>query len=203
MSSSEPIKSIVSPLPKGKLKTCQPEDLRERALSGDPTVVQDVILCFQDEIMGFLRKRCGDANDAEDATQDAFESVIRYMDGYRGESSLKNWMYRLASTACTRMRRGQKNDIKRHTTLDDAAVSQLASMGQEVEAMLEAKLMPISEALHSLNETDRNVLWLRDGEGFNTEETAQELGLTATAVKSRLHRARKQLREKLEDRPVA
>lgn len=181
-----------------KSTTCQPEDLRTRALEGDPTVVQDLIACFQQEILAFLRNRCGNTADAEDASQEAFESVVRYLDGYRGESSIKNWMYRLASTACTRMRRGQKNDPKRHSPIEEEKLTHLATLGQEVESMLEAKLMPISEAINKLNPTDRNVLWLRDGEGLSTEETAEELHLTPSAVKSRLHRARKELQALLE-----
>lgn len=178
--------------------TCQPEELRTRALQGDPTVVKDLIACFQHEIMAFLRHRCGNTTDAEDARQEAFESVVRYLDGYRGESSIKNWVYRLASTACTRMRRGQKNDPKIHSSIEEEKLAHLSALGKEIESMLEAKLMPVTEAINQLNPIDRNVLWLRDGEGLSTEETAQELHLTPSAVKSRLHRARKELQSLLD-----
>lgn len=178
--------------------TCQPDELKHRALQGDPAVIEDLIACFQTDIVSFLRQRCGNSNDADDAMQDTFESMIKYLEGYRGESSIKNWLYRLASTACFRMRRGQKNDPKKHTQLDSAKTDKLAHSNQEVESMLEAKLMPIADAIQQLNPVDRKVLWLRDGEGMSTEETAQELDLTVSAVKSRLHRARKELRTYLE-----
>ena len=173
---------------------CDPEFLRKRALEGDPSLVNDLIDCFRDELVGFLRKRCGDTGDAEDAVQDAFESAIRYIHGYRGESSIKNWLYRLASTACSRMRRGRKNSPDLHESIDDANLTSLKAIGIEVEAMIEAKLMPIQDAINHLKPLDRSVLILRDGEEMSTEETAEELGLSTSAVKSRLHRARKELR---------
>lgn len=180
-----------------KVTLCESEVLKRRALHGDPELVGDLIACFQDDLLGFLRKRCGNREDAQDATQDTFESALRYLEGYRGESSLKNWLYRLASSACTRMRRGQKNAQKLHISIDAQASPFDAALGQGMEEMLEARLMPVQEALRKLKPLDRSVLLLRDGEGLSTTETAQELELSESAVKSRLHRARKELRKAL------
>jgi len=96
-----------------------------------------------------------------DATQDAFEAAIQYISEYRGESSLKNWLYRLASSACMKMRRGRKNDPHLHAPLDD--VDCAADPG--LEAALDAKLFPLQEALEQLQPLDRSVLLMRDGEG--------------------------------------
>ncbi len=181
-----------------KRVVCEANKLKKRATSGDPTIVSDLVSCFQDDILGFLRQRCGNEGDAEDASQDTFESALRYIRGYRGESSLKSWLYRLASSACTKMRRGQKNDPKLHVDMDAPDLSAVRSLGLEVEAMLEARLMPVKHSLEQLKQLDRSVFLLRDGEGLSTSETAQRLGLSESAVKSRLHRARKELRGMLE-----
>jgi RNA polymerase sigma-70 factor (ECF subfamily) len=189
---------IFTELENAQAKTCEPEKLRQRALDGDPNLVNDLINCFRNDIIGFLRKRCGNQRDAEDASQDAFESMLRYIHDYRGENSIKNWLYRLASTACSRMRRGQKNQPQIHDSIDEQNLESVQAIGLQVEAMLEAKLMPLQDAIAQLKSLDRSVLLLRDGEELSTEETAQLLGITTSAVKSRLHRARKELRHWLE-----
>ncbi len=176
-------------------RACQPDLLRERAKSGDPALLADLFECFRGDLLAFLRQRCGNAGDADDAMQDAFVAAARYLEGYRGETTLKNWLYRLASTACTRMRRGRKNDPQWNKPFEETTSAPLARMGREVEAMLEARLMPLQAAMGTLAPTDRAVLMLRDGQELSTREVARELRLSEAAVKSRLHRARKAVRE--------
>ena len=179
-------------------KVCQPEELRARAARGDPALLQDLFECFRGDLMGFLRHRCGNAGDADDAMQDAFVAATRYLSGYRGETPLKNWMYRLASSACTRMRRGRKNDHRLHATYEDGLPPAVDRMGREVESMIEARLSPLRRSLEAMDARDRAVLMLRDGEQMSTREVARALSLTEGAVKSRLHRARKALRDRVQ-----
>jgi RNA polymerase sigma-70 factor (ECF subfamily) len=181
-------------------RVCQPDLLRERAARGDPALLGDLFDCFRGDLMGFLRQRCGNPGDADDAMQDAFIAAARYLEGYRGETTLKNWLYRLASTACTRMRRGRKNDPKWNKPFDEIDSSPVAEMGRAVEAMLEARLMPLQSAMKTLAPVDRAVLMLRDGQELSTREVADELKLSEAAVKSRLHRARKAVREAIGER---
>ncbi len=182
-----------------KPKLCNPEELRQRAISGDSHLIDDLIECFKSDLLNFLRRRCGNFIDAEDALQDTFASAFRYLATYRGESSIKNWLYRIASSACTKMRRGKKNSPHIHESLEELDFSKVESLSQEIDSYLEARLMPIRDVLYQLSPLDRSVLLLRDGEGLSTAETAEQLGLTESAVKSRLHRARKRVRALLED----
>jgi len=178
---------------------CDADTMRQRAMRGDPSLLADLFACFRTDLLSFLQHRCSDRVDAEDAVQDTFEAAARYLDGYRGEAALKNWLYRLASSACVRMRRGQKNSPKLHEPLDDSRLQGAAAIGEQAERMLEARLGPIQAALQALSDTDRAVLMLRDGEGMSTAEVAQRLELTQPAVKSRLHRARQVVRGRLAD----
>jgi RNA polymerase sigma-70 factor (ECF subfamily) len=179
---------------------CDPEVLRKRALDGDPALLEDLFACFRTDVIAFLRRRCSDRTDAEDAMQDTFEAAARYLEGYRGEAALKNWSYRLASSACTRMRRGRKNASDLHVSLDEQRHLQgAAAIGAQAERMLEARLSPLQSALEQLGPKDRAVLLLRDGEGMSTAEVADQLGLTLSAVKSRLHRARAAIKTRLDD----
>jgi RNA polymerase sigma-70 factor (ECF subfamily) len=177
---------------------CEADVLRRRALDGDPTLLADLFSCFRSDLMAFLRQRCSDQTDAEDAMQDAFESAARYMEGYRGEAALKNWLYRLASSACVRMRRGRKNAPNLHEPLEEERLRGAQDLGNQAERMLEARLSPLQDALEHLSSTDRAVLLLRDGEGLSTAEVARQTRLTEAAVKSRLHRARRAVRDRLE-----
>ena len=182
-----------------KAKSCEPEELKRRAIGGDPVLIEDLIECFKRDLFKFLRRRCGNAIDAEDALQDTFTAAFRYLSTYRGESSIKNWLYRIASSACTKMRRGKKNSPQLHESIENLDLSRFEELSQEIDSYLEARLMPIREAIYQLSPLDRSVLLLRDGEGLSTSETAVQLGLSESAVKSRLHRARKKLREYLEN----
>jgi RNA polymerase sigma-70 factor (ECF subfamily) len=174
--------------------------LRERAARGDPELLEDLFSCFRGDLVAFLRQRCGNPGDADDAVQDAFMAAARYLQSYRGETTLKNWLYRLASSACTRMRRGRKNDPKLHEAFDDTSSKTVEQMGRAVEAMLEARLMPLQQAIQDLTPVDRAVLMLRDGHEMSTKEVAERMALSEAAVKSRLHRARKAIKAQLSNR---
>lgn len=178
-------------------QTCDPQELLKRAATGDDSLVQEMFTCFRGDLISFLKKRCGNSPDAEDALQDTFENAAKYLEGFRGETKVKNWLYRLASTACMRMRRGQKNNPQLHQTIDESKHSGLEEMGETVERMLDAKLLPLQQALEDLQTTDRAVLLLRDAEGLTAKETGVLLKLSPAGVKSRLHRARLAMKERL------
>jgi RNA polymerase sigma-70 factor, ECF subfamily len=179
------------------MHSCKPEELRARAIKGDPELLADLFNCFRTDLLAFLRQRCGNVGDAADALQDAFVAATRYLSGYRGETPLKNWLYRLASTACAHMRRGRKNDPKLHSQYEDTVALAGEKSGNDLESMVEAKLTPIRGALAALSVTDRAVLLLRDGEQMSAREVAAALSLTEAAVKSRLHRARRAVQSSL------
>ena len=177
-------------------RPCRPEDLHARVRVGDPELLADLFRCFRGDLLAFLRRRCGNPSDAEDAAQDAFVNATVYLGEFRGEATLRSWLYRLASSACTRMRRGRKGDKKTHVPFEEA-LAPLAGL-DDVESRLDARLGPLEAALAALQPLDRAVLLLRDGEGLSAREVATELGLTESAVKSRLHRARSAVRQAIE-----
>lgn len=204
---------------------CAPENLRARAIQGDPTVVEDLFACYRNQLGHFLQNRCGRDADAEDALQDTFVAATAHLDSYRGESATLGWLYRIAANACTRMRRGRKNNSALHISLssDDSHQSHHASASEpnsahidavinalprldlgptdgdvdRLDQLIDARTLPIRDALKELSETDRAVLLLRDAEGLSAKEVAELLHLTESAVKSRLHRARLAVRTRL------
>jgi RNA polymerase sigma-70 factor (ECF subfamily) len=178
----------------------------------------ELVQRYQQALFNFGLRICGQAADAEDMVQDTFLNVFKYLKSFRFESQFKNWLYRIAMSACIKRRRRSKFAPERELSLDEflpgdesAVVNQTPGWAREpLDRLLDEELAGrIEQAILALPETYRPVLVLRDLEGFSTEETAQILSLTPGNVKVRLHRARLFIREQLKDyfhdraRPVA
>jgi len=184
---------------------CDDDELTRRAAAGDPDVFADLIRCYSDRLLAAARARCGDPQDAQDVLQDTYVNALRYLPDFRGEATVRGWLYRLAMSACTKKRRGRKNDPKLHTPLavpssdDDAPrgadLAAAESDDPERQAAVGQTLHKLGELLLDMGELDRAVLLLVDGEGRRPAEVGPMLDLSVPAVKSRLHRARKTLRE--------
>jgi len=143
----------------------------------------------------FGMRMCRSAADADDVLQDTLLAVTTHLAEFEGRSSLTSWVFTLARTACARRRRGMKNAPP---VADDAAaesVSQARSPEQEVSER-ELSVM-LGNALAALPEEYREVLVMRDVEGLSTVEASAAVGVSAEALKSRLHRARSALRDAL------
>lgn len=186
-----------------KLPICEQDTLRDRIVAGDAKALDDLFRCSREALTRYLATRCGNAYDADDALQSTFESATRFLDGYRGDATPKGWLFRVAANACTRMRRGQKNNAALHIPLDErgvrdarggAFVDVLVDPGVDAEGRATSRAGVVFDAIEALEAVDRSVILLRDGEGMSAKETADALGLSEAAVKSRLFRARRAVR---------
>ncbi|MDA8088734.1 MAG: sigma-70 family RNA polymerase sigma factor [Nitrospiraceae bacterium] len=154
----------------------------------------------------YLKRLVG--QDAEDVTQEVFLKVSAALPGFRGESTLPTWIYRIATnTAMDHLRRARPV----RTVLE---INEIASGGQDSEDATEAGLEEgpaldtklirkemnecISSIVDGLPENYRTVLVLSEMEGLQNAEIAQVLGISLDTVKIRLHRARARLRKELE-----
>ena len=151
---------------------------------------------------------CGQHQDAEDVAQDTLLSAFRYLSGFRGETKLKNWLFKIAARACLRKRRKKKGQPEKEISLETFGPPN-ASQAYEIpdwsedpsDHLLRAELKTvIDQAVRELPRKYRLVFNLRDVQGFSTEETAEILEITPQAVKTRLHRARLFLREEIAKR---
>ena len=181
------------------------EEILSRFHSGDRNAVGDLADRYASALYGFGLRMCGNSQDAQDMVQDTFLNVIRYLKGFRGEAKLKNWLFKLASSACIKKRRG-KNRPDRELSLEelrpgdgDGPPSEPPDWSQSpVEELLNEELRAhLAEAVGRLPQKYRLVFVLRDLEGFGTQETADMLNIKPQAVKTRLHRARAFLRKEL------
>jgi RNA polymerase sigma-70 factor (ECF subfamily) len=182
------------------------EVLLGRLRKGAPEAVSELLHLFQGKIFNLAMSILKNESDAEEATQDVFMTVIRKADTFKGNSALYSWMYRICVNTCLmRLRGKRRNDtvsIEEFMpvfTEEGMHASPMDDWSKEVErkALNEELGQMIRKFTDQLSEKYKVVFVLSDVEGLSNEETAQILGLTVPAVKSRLHRARLYLREQL------
>ncbi len=183
-------------------------DIIERFKSGDNSAFEELMNCYEGKIYSFLIRMCGCPDGAKDALQDTFLNAYRYLDGFRGESSFKTWLYRIASTSCLKIKRKRVNEPDFHISMEEFLPKEKETPEDKkpswhttpVEELLNQELNTfIQKSLLSIPRKYRMVLGLRDLEGFTAEETAETLKISVSAVKSRLHRARLFMRKNLEE----
>ncbi len=181
--------------------------LVERLKTGDQAALESVFNLYSAKLYNVAYRILGDEGDTEEVIQDVFWTAYRKVKSFRGNSHFSTWLYRLTvNAALGKMRRSKKNkEIPYEEFLpkfqqdghhlsrpvvdwSDSLEENYAK--QEVQALL-------SEALDHLKPIDKGVVVLSDVEGLSDKEIAETLGLTVSAVKTRLHRARLFLRGKL------
>ena len=185
-------------------------ELARRLMSGDAEAFDRFVEHFRAKIFHYSWLMCGQREDAEEVAQETLLKVFESFDQLREPERVRPWVFRIAKNACLMMRRKSVFAPARELSLDelmpgskndDGEVTlQIADWSHLPEnALLESELKAVIErAIQELPETYRPVILLRDVEELSTEETAQILDLRPDAVKTRLHRARLALRQKLD-----
>lgn len=144
---------------------------------------------------------------AEDAVQDAFINAFRALDSFEGRSSLKTWLHRITVNAClAKMRQSKQraeqaiNEYLPEFDQDNCRIEAPWNHLASVDNILENEHLRglVKTNIFALPEQYRNVLLLRDIEGYDTSEVAILLGISVSNVKVRLHRARSALKKLLE-----
>lgn len=174
---------------------CAPSEILERARSGDPDALDRVTRCYGERLLEVGRRRC--AEQGEDAVQDALLEARDHLGEVREPGALEGWLVRLVQRACGRMRRGHKNDPRRHFPLESATLMEDAATAPDLAAMRGEQAIALGEALLELSPEDRMILLLSEAEDHTGPEVAAELGLSPDVVRQRLSRVRRRLRERL------
>lgn len=180
--------------------------LLEELRKGAPQAAEMLFDRFHGKIYSLAMSILKNESDAEEATQDVFLTVVQKAHTFKGNSALYSWIYRICVNTCLMRLRGKRRgetvsieDFMPVFTEDGMHASLIDDWSKEVERKaLDKELgQVIKQFTGNLSEKYRVVFVLSDVEGLSNEETAQILGLTVPAVKSRLHRARLYLREQL------
>lgn len=146
----------------------------------------------------FALRQCAAARDAEDALQDGLLAAWRGAAGFRGDASVRTWLFQVVLHACRRRSRRRAGEPSQHATMEEAEALAADELGAEARVAERQESRALEQALSGLPEEAREVLLLRDVEGLSGEEAAEVLGLGLPAMKSRLHRARLELKERVE-----
>jgi RNA polymerase sigma-70 factor (ECF subfamily) len=163
------------------------------AQAGDTQAIMALVERLQPTIYRFGRRMCPSEQDAEDVLQETLLTLVQKIGEFRGDASLSSWLFTIVRSRC-RVRRRASDRIGQAEGAD-----LLDSAPHPDEAVSTHQLRSILErALRGLEPKYREVLLLRDVEGLSAPEVGEALGLTVSAVKSRLHRARAMLREEVE-----
>jgi RNA polymerase sigma-70 factor, ECF subfamily len=173
------------------------------AKAGDAAAFEELVNRYERKIFRLTMNITGNREDAEDAMQDAFLKAYTHLQGFQGDSRFYTWLVRIAANeALMRLRKRRPNQF----SLDEPVQGEDDLMPREIEdwdpspeqryAQTEMQEI-LNEAVSKLEPDFRTVFVLRDVEQLSTEETAQALGISVPAVKSRLLRARLKLRQKL------
>ena len=179
------------------------EELVRMAQGSDNRAFDELVRRYQDKVYRLSFKILRHEQDAAEAHQDAFLSAYRGLKNFKAESTFSTWLYRIATNASLmkyRKRRDNQVSIEQSQSHnEDAETLQVPDWStQPVQDLLDTELDEVlGEGVDRLPEELRDVFVLRDINGLSNSEVAEELHLSVAAVKSRLHRARVFLRDRL------
>ena len=185
------------------------EVLVERARRKDEAAFEELVGRYEDKLYRLAMRFVRNETDAQEILQDAFLSAWRNLPAFEGRAQFGSWMYRVTVNAALMLLRSRNrhpevtvDDIE-PTALNDAVAESgqmmrgNADWSQRADEQLQSQEMRkyIQISVDALPDGLRTVFLLRDVEELSTEDTAEMLGLSVPAVKTRLHRARLALRE--------
>jgi RNA polymerase sigma-70 factor (ECF subfamily) len=168
-----------------------------RLRAGDLRAFEELVIAHQHRVFGVALRMLGNRAEAEEIAQETFLRAHRALPEFRGEARLHTWLYAIASRLCLNRLAAPDRRLARG---DDAALAAAASPEPDAAAALERSELEaaLRDAIAALSDERRIVVILRDLEGLSYEEIAEVLAIEPGTVRSRLHRARLDLKSKLE-----
>jgi RNA polymerase sigma-70 factor (ECF subfamily) len=170
-------------------------------LAGRTEAFGELVRRYQDRLFNTVIRLVVNAEDARDVVQEAFLNAYQSLSSFKGDSLFFTWLYRIAVNTAISYRRKQKALLRLHRTDDSGVIepadpSEQARPGHALEMAEEERRL--HDALARLSAEHRAVLVMKDLEGQKYEEMAEILGVPIGTIRSRLHRARLELRDILE-----
>lgn len=178
----------------------------EALKAGNYGAFEKLAAAYEGLIFNFALKMCGHVEDAKDVLQETLLAAFQSLRDFRGESKLSTWFFKVAMSACQKMRRKGKFQPDYELSLEQLLPQldyrlngQGLARGPEETALRRERKKYLDEAIRAIPLRYRLVLVLRDVQGFSTKEVSEILKLSVSVVKVRLHRARLFLRKKLRE----
>lgn len=164
------------------------EQVVSAAQQGDPVAISTLVSGSHVHVRRFAHALCATPEDAEDATQEALIVLYRRIGTLRATAALASWMFQIVRHECIRRSR---------LALRRPDPTGLVELSAEDAALARLEVERVVESIAELPSEQRAVLVLRDIQGLSGAATARQLGISRTAMKSRLHRGREAVRSRL------
>lgn len=181
--------------------------LRESMVGKEPLSFEEVVEKYHQKVFNLVYRYLNDYDEAQDLTQDTFVRAYQSWATFRGESQVYTWLYRIALNLChNRLKQLKRRQRVEAESLDQPLEGESEDMAREVpdltlspERLVENKELQqvLRRAIRQLPEDYKQVIILRDIEGFSYSEIAKITGSSLEAIKSRLFRARTALKDLL------
>lgn len=181
-------------------------NLVQRALARDPNAFRTIMTTYNQRLYRVARSILRNDSEAEDAVQEAYVSAFTHLASYRGEASLATWLSRIVMNEALGRLRSRRPSVPFdtfHAKGSEAEIIQFphTARSDPERTMAQRELLSLVEqATDKLPEVYRIVFVARVIEGMSVEDTAELIGIRPETVKTRLHRARRLVREQLEER---
>jgi RNA polymerase sigma-70 factor (ECF subfamily) len=175
------------------------DELVAHCLKGSRAAFSELVLRHQKMVFNVARAMLGDAHAAEDVSQEAFLHAYQGLPAYRAEGKFPAWLRTIVTRLCLNHRRDHRREVAWAdlTTRPDEAVN-----GPESQIDAWCRRGEVRRAIDALSSDYRAVIVLRYMEDLTYEEIARHLGVPLSTIETRLHRAKKQLRELLKESVV-
>ncbi len=171
---------------------------------GDRNAFNELVEQYQNQVINIAYSMLSDREDAYDAAQEVFIKVYRNISGFKGKSSLSTWIYRIVSNVCNDMLRRRQRRVNSVSMNASGGDDEQQDMDIEDSTPTPEERLEISEqhrilrqALSELSDKNREIITLCDIEQMRYEEIAEILKCPVGTVKSRLNRARAELKKNL------
>jgi RNA polymerase sigma-70 factor (ECF subfamily) len=180
--------------------------LIDECLRGDTAAFGELVRRYQERLFNTVYRLVDNAEDARDVVQEAFLNAYQSLDSFKGDSRFFTWLYRIAINTAISLKRKQRagRNIEAGRNGDGGVepldASEFSRPGHALEQAEEEHR--IQSALNRLSPEHRAVLILKDIEGQKYEQMAEILQVPIGTIRSRLHRARAELRELLESEEI-
>ena len=168
-------------------------ELAARCRAGDAGAFEELYRQHARRLFSLVVRMIGSVDDAEDLLQEVFLQAHRKLSGFRGDSALGTWLYRLTMNHCLDHLRGRQARMNRATgSLDDDGADEPIARAPIIPAPVSR--LDLERAIKMLPDGARAAFLLHDVEGFEHREIAQILGISEGTSKSQVHKARMKLR---------
>jgi len=165
----------------------------ERAQHGDEEAFTRIVECYQVPVYNLCRRILSDPYEAEDAAQEAFLKAYRSISKYDRDRKFLNWILTIASNHCVDRLRRRRFKLISLDNLVPGSLPEEKTLSPESTLLEKEKRDAVQELLNELGPHDRAVVVLKYWYEMSNEEIAEMLSMTVSAVKSRLHRARRDM----------